>query len=320
PVTDSALAKHPKVIATPHIAASTDEAQINAAISIAEQINRYLRMDGSVAATLSLQMVPMELVIPHEAVDAKRVTRLAASLEKEGMLVNPPLVAEYQGKYIVLDGATRTSAFSQLGIPHLVVQVADPNKDDVALHTWYHVVSGPSAEALLQELKQIPGLKLSQIPASDVHSMLREGSALANIALEDGRFFHAEVAGEGHDRLDVLNQMVARYTLWGDVARTLTSDLDQLRATYTDMAALIVFPQFQPEEALQAAIQGKTLPQGITRFIIPGRVLRLNVPLEILSTSDPLASKRRWLDQYVHDKLNRQRVRYYHEPVILLED
>jgi hypothetical protein len=86
------------------------------------------------------------------------------------------------------------------------------------------------------------------------------------------------------------------------------------------MAALAVFPQFKVDDALNAAIQQKPIPQGITRFIIPGRILRLNVPLDILQSHDPLIGKRRWLDQFVQDKLGRQRVRYYHEPVVLLED
>ncbi len=270
PPTDTRLAQHPRVVATPHIAASTDEAQINAALSIAEQINQYLEAEGSVAASLSLQMVPTELVIPHEATDPKRVMRLAAAIEEDGLLVNPPVVAEYEGKFIVLDGATRTTAFLQMGIPHLVVQLTDPFGKDVELHTWYHVVSGSDPDALLRELQQIPSLQLSALGAAEVHEALRGGNALATISLADGRVFRADLAGEGADRIDVLNHMVARYTLWGDVARTLTSDLEQLRTTYEEIAALIVFPQFQPEDALQAAIQGKTLPQGITRFIIPG--------------------------------------------------
>ncbi|MDQ4076549.1 MAG: ParB N-terminal domain-containing protein, partial [Chloroflexota bacterium] len=320
PAIDHPLAKHPKVVATPHIAASTDEAQINAAVSIAQQVTNYLAVEGSVAATLSLQVVPIDQVIPHEATDPKRVARLAAAVEKDGLLVNPPVVAEHQERYVVLDGATRTAACKQLGLPHLVVQLTDPNSKDVSLHTWYHVVSGTSPDELLEELKLIPGLKLTEIPATDVHDALREREALASIALSDGRFFHVEVTSNEYNWLDVLNQMVERYTLWGKVSRTLTNDLDQLKSTYTDMVALVVFPQFQPEDALEAAVQGRTLPQGITRFIIPGRVLRLNVPLDILASDDTLAAKRRWLDQFIHDKLNRQRVRYYQEPVILLED
>jgi D-3-phosphoglycerate dehydrogenase len=42
PPEDWSLAKHPKVIATPHIGASTNEAQVNVSIMIARQIGAYL--------------------------------------------------------------------------------------------------------------------------------------------------------------------------------------------------------------------------------------------------------------------------------------
>jgi D-3-phosphoglycerate dehydrogenase / 2-oxoglutarate reductase len=42
PPKDSALARHPKVIATPHIGASTEEAQVVVAVMVADQIGRFL--------------------------------------------------------------------------------------------------------------------------------------------------------------------------------------------------------------------------------------------------------------------------------------
>jgi len=42
PPDDWSLAKHPKVIATPHIGASTGEAQVNVSIMIARQMGAYL--------------------------------------------------------------------------------------------------------------------------------------------------------------------------------------------------------------------------------------------------------------------------------------
>ena len=42
PPADFALAAHPKVIATPHIGASTEEAQVVVAVMVAEQIGRFL--------------------------------------------------------------------------------------------------------------------------------------------------------------------------------------------------------------------------------------------------------------------------------------
>ena len=42
PPEDWSLAKHPRVIATPHLGATTAEAQVNVSVMIARQIGAYL--------------------------------------------------------------------------------------------------------------------------------------------------------------------------------------------------------------------------------------------------------------------------------------
>ena len=71
---------------------------------------------------------------------------------------------------------------------------------------------------------------------------------------------------------------------------------------------------------LALAAEGRTVPAGITRFVIPGRILRLNAPLARLASDEPLESKRRWLDNLVRERLADRQVRYYQEPVILLDE
>ena len=135
-------------------------------------------MKEGVAASLSLQIVPTERIFPHEAYDEKRVNDLAAAIRKDGMLVNPPIVAHTQGQYIVLDGATyslsrRTTAFKQLGIPHMVVQVMDVNKPQVQLDAWHHLIRGASPEEFIGQVLQIDGLRLTELPQSAQSCCLR---------------------------------------------------------------------------------------------------------------------------------------------------
>ena len=54
PPEDWSLAKHPKVIATPHIGASTGEAQVNVSIMIARQMGAYLTRGEIVNAVNSI--------------------------------------------------------------------------------------------------------------------------------------------------------------------------------------------------------------------------------------------------------------------------
>ena len=69
-----------------------------------------------------------------------------------------------------------------------------------------------------------------------------------------------------------------------------------------------------------AAAQGEFLPAGLTRFVIPGRILRLNADLERLKRDEPLAEKRAWFNDFLAGKLSRSRLRVYQEPVVLLDE
>ena len=78
---------------------------------------------------LSLKVVPLEKVVLHEKTDPRRVEKLAQRLAADGRLSNPPMVVATDGKYVVLDGATRITALKQMEYPHTVVQVV--SEDDV---------------------------------------------------------------------------------------------------------------------------------------------------------------------------------------------
>ena len=69
------------------------------------------------------------------------------------------------------------------------------------------------------------------------------------------------------------------------------------------MIAAAVFPQLKPEEVFAAAARGDNLPAGLTRFLITGRILRLNASLERLMRDEPLAAKRAWLNRLLADRL-----------------
>jgi hypothetical protein len=82
----------------------------------------------------------------------------------------------------------------------------------------------------------------------------------------------------------------------------------------------VVFPEYTVKQVMQIAQAGRVLPAGITRFVIPGRVLRLKADLNVLKSDKPLSEKEVWLNQLVGEKLANNRVRYYEEPVYLLDE
>lgn len=329
PAVRADVSAHPKVLATPHIAASTGAAQQVAALTIAEQILDQFQ-GQNVADTLSLRIVPVEKVLPHEEYHGPRVERLASRIAEDGILLNPPLVAEVNAgeKYVVLDGATRTTAFKHLGYPHVVVQVVDVERDNVQLHAWAHVARHPKGESAVMDLlslaRKVNGLRLVETPRDELDDVIHQEGVMGYLVTVDGTGYRFELdqagLGEGRDWLDVLNDLVAAYGDWGDVERTLERNIQTLRTMYADMVSLVVFPAFAPDMVLRMAAQDRLLPAGITRFVIPGRILRLNAPLDEIISDRPLSAKAKWLDKFVGDKLGDRQVRYYEEPVMILDE
>jgi phosphoglycerate dehydrogenase-like enzyme len=323
PQPDPQLVSHPRVLATPHIAANTEDAQRRAAIMAAEQVLALFQR-RSAAETLALRVVEVSKLLPHEFYNPPRVARLAERIVADGLLANPPLVVALPNdeRLVVLDGATRTTAFQHLNYPHIVVQVVDPQKEHVQLHTWFHAVRGKNAGELLRLVQSTAGLRLTEMAVEQLPHALWERSALAYLVTADKQGFLLEL-GENpgdHDWLGVLTDLVRRYGAWGEVERTLEDDIDSLLSQHRDLAGLVVFPQFALDIVMQQVAKGRLLPAGITRFVVPGRILRLNVPLAVLASNEPIVKKREWLDKLVEAKLAQRALRYYQEPVVLLDE
>ncbi len=313
------IRRHPQVIVSPHVTTILGQQKKDIAITVARQIVEILQSKQA-NETLALELVPTEQVLPHEQVDDKRVARLMSRLEEDGRLVNPPVTIFWNGRYIVLDGATRSTAFKRLGYKYLIVQVVQPEREGFELHTWYHAISSPQPFAdLYEHLKSIEGLILTPLPDNKVRAAFRQKDALCYFLGRGGKATLAEVANDA-DRLAVMNSLVSRYTAWGSVERTLITDLPRLLGQFPTMTAVAIFPQFEPETVFEVASRGDLLPAGLTRFVIPGRILRLNADLERLKKEESLPAKRAWFNHFLEEKLARSRMRYYQEPVILLDE
>jgi len=318
-----ALRRHPRVLVSPHVSAVLDDKQRDVALQVVRQVVAAVHTRRT-SETLNLEIVPIELVVPHEYIDNKRVTRLMERLEDDGRLVNPPVTTYWKNRYVILDGATRYSALQRLGYPYAIVQVVDEAQAGFQLHTWYHAISAegnaPVAfDALEAQLQTIDGLILRPLAADAARQALEQPAALCYFLARDGRLTLAEVAG-GAARLTVMNAIVDTYNAWGSIERTLLTDIDGLLAQFPHLVAVAVFPQFAPADVFDAAARGDLLPAGLTRFVIPGRILRLNADLERLKRDEPLAAKRAWFNEFLGGKLSRSRLRYYQEPVVLLDE
>jgi phosphoglycerate dehydrogenase-like enzyme len=326
PAKDSVtLRRHPRVIVKPHVSAVIDDQRRDASLTVARQVASAVTARRA-NETLNLEVVSIDLVAPHEHIDHKRVSRLMERLEEDGRLVNPPITTYWKGRYVILDGATRYSSLQRLNYPHIIVQVVDKDEAGFQLHTWYHAISAEKEvsvddayDALLAILEKIDGVILSPLNPEEARSALERPRSLCYFSNRYGRLTLAEAAPEA-SRLNVMNAIVDTYNAWGVVERTLLTDTGRLMAQFPRLVAVAIFPQFEPEEVFDAAALGDLLPAGLTRFVIPGRILRLNADLKHLKSDVPLAEKRAWLNDFLTGKLSRSRLRVYQEPVTLLDE
>ncbi len=95
PARDNPLFGHPNLIATPHLGASTTEAQVNVAIQIAEQMSDYLLL-GGVANALNMPSMTAEeapRLKPYMAL-AREIGSFAGQLTRSGII---RVAIEYEG-------------------------------------------------------------------------------------------------------------------------------------------------------------------------------------------------------------------------------
>lgn len=316
PATDSPLARHPLVVATPHLGASTEDAQTAAAVDIAHKLVARLAAAPS-ESVLPLRFVDLDRVVPHEATDPRRAARLAERIVAEKMVRNPPIVARVDNRYVVLDGATRSAALAGIGCRHVVVQ--DVDVAGLSLETWHHVVRGVEVAALLEVLTPLEAIRLEEVPPSEASARALEYGGICSVTTLDDQGF-VIYTDPGSNRFDRLAAVAGAYIGMAVVSRTLERDLTRLMGSYPDLAALVEYPQFTVEQVLLAARSGRLLPAGVTRFVIPGRVLRLDISLDMLSEDRPVAEKNRWLHDHLAEKERKGQIRYYREPVYLLDE
>ena len=274
-----------------------------------------------------LRFVPVDSLVPHEQHDDQRLEALTRRLTVEGVLKNPPVVAPFasdparETRYVVLDGANRATAVRAAGWPHALVQVVRYFDPKVQLSTWSHALGRLSRQEFERALAGVPCLEIRPAQRMLARAMLARREALAWIAFGEGDVVTLHGGQNISERNDLLNAVVNQYNQRGRIYRVTTDSIDEARAAQADVTALVVFPHFEPAEILELAQSGARLPAGITRHVIRGRALRLNIPLERLADPAPtLEQKNRWLEEWLRERVAQRQVRFYDEPTVLFDE
>jgi hypothetical protein len=269
----------------------------------------------------NLQIVPAESIVLHEEVDRRRVTPLVEKLSHDGILKNPPIVAPLPDnhRYVVLDGANRTTALWEIKAPHHLVQVV--GYDEVKLATWGHLIVAGLTEQQFESRRLERGLELTYTDLATAHRQLRARQVSAILSSPAGEICTLGHGGDLRAEAADLRTLVSIYSGLSTIHRVNAPSLAELLPYYDDVVAMIHFPCYTPADILTLANDGDKLPTGITRHVISRRALRVNLPISLLMDEEcTTEQKNAWLAAWLKEKLARRQIRYYQESTFLFDE
>jgi hypothetical protein len=273
----------------------------------------------------TLRILPTEALVPHEWHDDSRTKPLIERLRASGVLRNPPIVTPFDDgsdRYMVLDGANRSSAFNQMGLPHILAQVVQEGDSGVELQKWNHVLWDWNPDTLVNSISTLPGISFREIDRDIKHAQSEwPTKTLVWLQLSDESAYIARSeVGDMSDRANQLAKIAHTYTGKAHLDRTTAQRISELNGQYDNLTAIVVYPPFKVHQVLELCEAGILLPPGVTRFLVSPRALRVNYPLDDLSSNKSLVDKNMALDRWVNERVARKGVRFYAEATVLFDE
>ena len=120
--------------------------------------------------------------------------------------------------------------------------------------------------------------------------------------------------------INLLNKIVNVYRGQANIFRASNDIWEIQKPYYAEITALVVFPRLTPSDIMIAAREGRKVPSGITRHIIPARALNINIPLSVLEADWTIEYKREWLHDWLMERMNANAIRYYSESTFTFDE
>jgi hypothetical protein len=274
--------------------------------------NNYLE----IGALPDLRVIALDELAFHEEPDPHRLANMVQRMRTEGILKNPPIVAEPNGhkQYILLDGANRVSALLQWGFKDVLVQVVNLDDPLLDLQTWHHAVEKFGRESFEQICKTLPGISLAK------GELLEPAKDLCSLTFSEGETIRVIGNGSLTNRVRDLKEITGVYLKEAVFDRVSYTNLEHLQKHYPDFQVLIRFRTFEKDDLVQLVTTGEKLPAGVTRVFLPKRALGLNISFDFLRSVAPLEEKNRRLHSLILEKVREKSIRFYREPTFRFDE
>jgi len=270
-----------------------------------------------------LEIILIKDILIHEEFDPSNSIKLTEYLKKNKVLSNPIIVASLGGKkFIQLDGMNRITCFKKLGIKTIAAQIVDYNNQrEIELSSWLHFFQSDLKE-LLDFIKKDKNLAINQGRIDQVgHRYIKESDfgRLVSIVTKKNEVFFVSTKGNFSDKIKRLNYIVSFYKkslARGVLPYPFTQDnVKQFFQQYPNFNNIIIFPSFTPQQVIETVKSKVLFPTGITRYIVKGRCLNINIPLSLFNSKKSLKEQNELLSKLMSQK----KCRFYEENVINCE-
>ncbi|MEK7597106.1 MAG: ParB N-terminal domain-containing protein [Patescibacteria group bacterium] len=270
-----------------------------------------------------VEVILIKDILVHEELDPSNSKELINFLKKSQTLSNPIIVASLGGKkYLQLDGMNRIYSFKTLGLKTISAQIVDYNdQEKIELSSWLHILKGDIKE-FLNFIKEDKSLVVSQGKMDQVgHRYIKEKDfgRLCSIVTNKKEVFFISTGGNFSEKIKRMNYLVYFYKnnlSRGALPYTLNHDsVKNFFKQYPNDNIIVIFPTFTPQQVIESAKSGVLLPTGITRHLVKGRVLNIDLPLSLFNNKKPLKEQNEEQDKI----LLKKRSRLYEEATVNFE-
>lgn len=268
-----------------------------------------------------LRIVPLEQIRFHEAPETDRAARLVERLAEDRHILNPPIVAPLQQAegYLLIDGANRISAMRLLGYTCVPVQIINYDDPALRLGSWHHAVMRLLWREWVEQLRALD-LAIEATSVAEAEGALASREACAALLAADEKAVIIPASKNLRADVHAITRLIDTYKKSFPFERVDQTNFLELKSFYPDLAALVLFAPFEKNEVMQLVTDHLKLPTGLTRHSIPGRVLRMNIQLDVLRSDLSLADKNEWLEAFVRMRQQERHIRFYPEPVFIFDD
>lgn len=269
---------------------------------------------------VELALISANNIRLHEECDDYRYRRLIERFKTEKVLYNPLIVGKSNHDFILLDGANRYEALRRTGCRTVLCQLVNYKSAGVILKSWHHFVHGINFN-VLQRFMTLSGLRYASISFSEFRK--RSPGKLNRIYVADSRSraLMIELNNELPGILKVMSRLTKFYESKYEYER-IDSDIDplKLRGFLPDRGLLFAYPRFKKHHIVRISRLAHKLPAGITRHMIPNRVLHIKYALSLLKNGAHLNQRNLGLQNLIQEKISQKKVRVYKEPIIIFDE